>query len=406
MTGIGWVTALGTGVEQVWSALCAGRSGVTAIQRFDTTGIGVGIGAEIAGFDCAGYLDGRQSRVMDRFVQFAVVAAFDALADAGLKIGRDVPAERVGAIIGSGAGGQATTERQAVLLHSRGPREVTPYYLPMMLINMAAAQVAMQTGLHGPTSATATACAAGANAVGDAFRQIQRGDADVVLAGGTDASLHPLGVVGFARSRALSRRAGEPASACRPFDRTRDGFVLGEGAAVLVLEELASAVARDARVYCELVGYGCSTDAYHVTTPDPSGRGAAAAMRAALADAGLPRESVGYVNAHGTATRLGDAAEATALHTVFGDDQPAVSSTKAATGHMLGAAGAVEAAIAALGVARGVLPPTLNLTRPDPACDLDHVRGTARHTPVEAAMSNSFAFGGHNVALLFRADGA
>ncbi|MFE1321029.1 beta-ketoacyl-[acyl-carrier-protein] synthase family protein [Kitasatospora phosalacinea] len=401
VTGIGLVTSLGRKPDEVFTALTSGRSGITALPE------GHVAHGWLSAAGVAPHVDGREvlppteTRCVDRFVLLAMAAADDALADAGLVVGRDADARRTAVVLGTGGGGLETYEEQASRRQERGRPGVSPYLLPGMLSNMATARIAIKHGIRGFSTAIVTACAAGAQAVAEGLRLIRAGDADVVVCGGTDASLHPTIVSAFTNARALSQGWDDPTQASRPFDARRNGFVLGEGSAVLVLESVEHAEARGAAGYAELIGWGSSTDAHHPTTPRPDGTGAADAMRAALASAGLDAAEVGYVNAHGTGTKLGDVAESAALHAVFGAHRPAVSSTKGATGHLLGASGAVEAAVTALAVARGLLPPTLNLDEPDPACDLDHVRGAARPAVLRAALSNAFAFGGHNTSLVF-----
>jgi 3-oxoacyl-[acyl-carrier-protein] synthase II len=401
VTGIGLVTPVGRKPGEFFDALTGGRGGVTAVPE----GHAAHGWLEAAGIAPA--IDGREVlpptevRCVDRFVLLALAAADDALADAGLLVGRDVDPRRIAVVLATGGGGLETFEQQSHRRLERGRPGVSPYLLPGMLSNMATARIAIKHGIRGYSSAVVTACAAGAQAVAEALRLIRAGDADVVVCGGSESSLHPTIAAAFTNARALAHGWQDAGQASRPFDAARNGFVLGEGSAVLVVERAAHADARGAAGYADLTGWGASTDAHHPTMPRPDGEGAADSMRSALADAGLEPADVGYVNAHGTGTRLGDIAESAALRAVFGADQPAVSSTKGATGHLLGASGAVEAVVAALAVARGVLPPTLNLDDPDPACDLDHVRGRARTAPIRAALSNSFAFGGHNVSLTF-----
>ncbi|GLW56731.1 beta-ketoacyl-[acyl-carrier-protein] synthase family protein [Kitasatospora phosalacinea] len=401
VTGIGTVTSLGRDPHEVFAALTSGRSGITAVPE------GHVAHGWLPAAGIAPHVDGREvlppteTRCVDRFVLLALAAADGALADAALVVGRDVDARRTAVVLGTGGGGLETYEQQAGRRRERGRPGVSPYLLPGMLSNMATARIAIKHGIRGFSTAIVTACAAGAQAVAEGLRLIRAGDADVVVCGGTDASLHPTIVSAFTNARALAQGWDDPAQASRPFDARRNGFVLGDGSAVLVLESAEHAEARGAAGYAELIGWGSSTDAHHPTMPRPDGAGAADAMRAALANAGLDAADIGYVNAHGTGTKLGDIAESAALRAVFGAHRPAVSSTKGATGHLLGAAGAVEAAVTALAVARGLLPPTLNLDEPDPACDLDHVRGAARPAVLRAALSNAFAFGGHNTSLVF-----
>ncbi|MFC1411619.1 beta-ketoacyl synthase [Streptacidiphilus sp. N1-12] len=401
VTGIGLVTPVGRKPSEVFDALTDGRSGIRALPE----GHAAHGWLEAAGLAPA--IDGREvlppteTRCVDRFVLLAIAAADDALADAGIVVGRDVDPRRVAVVLATGGGGLETFEQQSHRRLNRGRPGVSPYLLPGMLSNMATARVAIKHGIRGYSSAVITACAAGAQAVAEGLRLIRAGDADVVVCGGSESSLHPTIAAAFTNAHALAHGWSDPEQSSRPFDSRRNGFVLGEGSAVLVLERGAHADARGAAGYADLTGWGGSTDAHHPTMPRPDGEGAADSMRSALASAGLAPADIGYVNAHGTGTKLGDAAEAAALHTVFGTDQPAVSSTKGSTGHLLGAAGAVEAAVSVLAVARGVLPPTVNLDDPDPSCPLDHIRGAARTTPIRAALSNSFAFGGHNISLVF-----
>ncbi len=404
ITGLGVVTALGTDVETFWSNLCAGRSGASTIERFDPGDFPVRIAAEIKDFDAGDFIAPQTARTMDLFSQYGVVASLLACRDAGFAADDALAGERTGVVVGSGTGGYATMEREAAAFRDGGVRGVNPYYVPTFLVNMASAQIAMRLGITGPSLTTATACAAGANAIGEAFRMIRRGEVDVALGGGTEAPIHPLSLAGFCAMHALAPLNDDPAAASRPFDRGRKGFVLGEGAGMVVLEELERARARGAKIYAELVGYGSSTDAFHLTMPRPDGAGAVTCMTRALADGEVAPHEVDYVNAHGTATKLGDISETRAIKTVFGEHAPALacSSTKSMTGHLLGAAGAIEAVIAALAVNRDAVPPTINLDDPDPACDLDYVPGTARRTNVGVAISNSFAFGGHNACLVLR----
>jgi 3-oxoacyl-[acyl-carrier-protein] synthase II len=403
VTGMGVVTSLGHDVETLWANVVAGRSGVSAIERFDPRLLPVRIGAEVKDLGPEPALDAADREAMDLVTQFAVVAAARALRDSGLEVGRDVDAERAAVVMASGAGAQTTIEDATVLLHHGGAGAIGASLVSRMLLNMVAAQVAIRAGIRGQAAVLATACSSGANAIGDALRLVQEGDADAVVCGGSEVAMHPLGVAGFCAARALSTRNEEPARASRPFDRDRGGFVLGEGAGALVIEELEHATSRAARIHAELIGYGSSCDAHHLTMPRADGSGAAACMRRALEDAGLGPEDVGYVNAHGTATRLGDISETCALRTTFGEHADALpcSSTKSMTGHLLGAAGAVEAILTVMALRSGILPPTINLDNPDPRCDLDHVANAARVRQAQVAITNSFAFGGHNVTLVF-----
>ncbi len=398
---MGLVTPVGRKPAEFFDALTAGHSGIRALPEGHPAHgwlEAAGLAPAIAGREV---LPPTEARCVDRFVLLALAAADDALADAGLVVGRDVDPRRVAVVLATGGGGLETFEQQSHKRLDRGRPGVSPYLLPGMLSNMAAARIAIKHGIRGYSSAVVTACAAGAQAVAEGLRLIRAGDADVVVCGGSESSLHPTIAAAFTNARALAHGWEDPTRSSRPFDGSRNGFVLGEGSAVLVLERTAHADARGAAGYADLIGWGASTDAHHPTMPRPDGEGAADSMRSALANAGLAAADIGYVNAHGTGTRLGDVAETAALRAVFGDDQPAVSSTKGSTGHLLGAAGAVEAAVTVLAVARGLLPPTVNLDSPDPACDLDHVRGAARSAPVGAALSNAFAFGGHNLSLIF-----
>ena len=404
VTGLGLVTPLGTGTEANWDALVAGRSGVRPITRFDAGTLPARIAGEVPDFDPERFLDRREARKMDVFIQYAVAAAQMAMDDAQLAAPLAQP-ERVGVIIGVGMGGLATLEDCFPALVERNFRRVSPFMIPRLIPNMAAGHVAMRFGARGPNYATTSACASGAHAVGDAFALIREGRQDVMLAGGAEAPVCLLGVGGFSAMRALATSFNEePARASRPFDAKREGFVIAEGAGVLVLEELGHARRRGARIHAELAGYGASCDAYHMTQPSPEGEGAAECMALALADAGLAPEDVGYINAHGTGTPFNDEAETLAVKRVFGGHahRLAISSTKSMTGHSLGAAGTIEAAYTVLALARGTLPPTINLDEPDPACDLDYVPHTARRVAIRAALSNSFGFGGTNATLAFR----
>ena len=400
ITGIGLVTPLGRKTDEIFDGLCTGRSGLTVPPPGHPADGWLSAAGISPAIDATEVLPPTEARAVDRFVLLALAAAQDAIADARLEIGADVDPLRVAVVVSSGGGGLETYERYAALRAERGRPGVSPYLLPGMLSNMAAARIAIKFGIRGYSAAVSTACAAGAQSVAEALRLIRGGEADVVVCGGTDAPLHPTIAAAFTNARALARNWPDPTTASRPFDKARNGFVLGEGAGVFVVERADFADARGAAGYADLLGWGATTDAHHPTTPRADGAGAAEVMRRAIADAGLTPADVDYVNAHGTSTLLGDAAEATALRTVFGDDGPAVSSIKGSTGHLLGASGVVEAAATALSVGRGVLPPTANLDEPDPACALDHVRTAPRTGSVRAALSNSFAFGGHNLSLL------
>ncbi|QTH45950.1 beta-ketoacyl-ACP synthase II [Cohnella sp. LGH] len=403
VTGMGVVTSLGTDLPTFWSNLLDGKSGVSLIEAFDTTDYTTKIAAEIKDFDPGLYnIDKKEARKMDRFVQFGVAASKLAIEDAGLAIGENADPERVGVIVGSGIGGLGTWEEQHTLLMEKGPRRVSPFFIPMMIANMASGQISMITGAKGPNTAAVSACATGTHSIGDSFKMIQRGDADVMICGGAEATIRPIGMAGFCSMRAMSTRNEEPEKASRPFDVDRDGFVMGEGSGVLILESLEHAKARGARIYAEVIGYGMSGDAYHMTDPDPNG--AARCMKKALNDAGIAPESIQYINAHGTSTGAGDKSETTAIKMTFGDHahKLAVSSTKSMTGHLLGAAGGVEAVILGLTLKNGVIPPTINLDHQDPELDLDYVPNKPRNADVQVALSNSFGFGGHNATIIMR----
>lgn len=405
ITGIGVVTPLGNDVESMWSALVAGKSGVGPITRFDaSTGYATRIAAEVKDFDPTAWMERKDAKRNDRFVQLGVAAAAQAVEAARLDM-NTVDANRVGVIIGSGIGGIATFEEQHENLIKKGPERVSPFFIPMMISNMASGQISIHTGAKGPNFTTVSACTSSANAIGEALRCLQHDDADVVITGGTEATVTPMAIAGFSSMKAMSTRNDEPTRASRPFDAERDGFVMGEGAVMLVIEKEEHARKRGAPILCELAGYGASGDAYHITSPMPDGDGAVRAMRQALTDAGLKPEDVTYINAHGTSTPYNDRTETVAVKRLFGDHARNVmlASTKSMTGHLLGAAGALEAAICALVITRGVVPPTINYENPDPECDLDCVPNQARTVPVTAALSNSMGFGGHNGSLAFRA---
>lgn len=403
VTGLGVVSPLGTGVDRLWENLLAGRSGVGPITRFDTRDFEVRIGAEVKDFNPQDWMDRKEVRRRDRFTQFFTAATQMALQDAGLE-SKELDPARVGLAVGTGIGGMETLYEQILVLLEKGPQRVSPFLVPMMIANMAAGQVAIDFGFTGPNATYVTACASSAHAVGEGMRMIQLGLADVVIAGGSEAAFVPITIAGFTSMKALSTRNDEPEKASRPFDAQRDGFVLGEGAAVLILERLSFAKARGARIRAELAGYGMTADAYHITQPAPRGAGGAAAMRLAMADAGLGPRDIQYINAHATSTPVGDVAETQAIHDVFGDHarELMVSSTKSMTGHLLGAAGALEAAITVLTLEHQVVPPTINYEVPDPECDLDYVPNRARPAQVEAALTNSFGFGGQNACLVFK----
>ena len=403
VTGVGLVSPLGIGTQETWKALLEGRSGVAPITLFDASRHSTRFAAEVKDFDPLRWVERKDVKKMDRFIQFAVAAATFALADSGLVVDA-ANAEQVGVFIGSGIGGFATIEREHEALLKGGPRKISPFFIPASIVNLASGWVSIRTGAKGPNSATCTACTTGSHAVGDSYRLIQRGEVDAMIAGGSEAAITPLGVGGFAAMRALSTRNDAPEKASRPFDRDRDGFVIGEGAGILVLEELELARRRGARIYCELIGYGMSGDAYHISAPCEDGDGAIRVMRKTLLDAGVEPDVVDYVNVHGTSTPVGDRIEVMALKAVFGEHarKLALSSTKSMTGHLLGAAGGLEAGISALALRDQVLPPTTNQENPDPECDLDCVPNHARKADVRCVLSNSFGFGGTNGALLFR----
>jgi 3-oxoacyl-[acyl-carrier-protein] synthase II len=403
VTGVGLVSPLGIGTEETWAGLREGRSGAGPITLFDASQHSTHFACEVKGFDPLKWVEKKEVKKMDRFIQFAVAAADLAVQDSGLAIGAG-NADQVGVFIGSGIGGFATIEREHTELMKGGPRKVSPFFIPSAIVNLASGWVAIRTGAKGPNSATATACTASAHALGESFRYIQRGDADAMIAGGSEAAITPLGVGGFCSMRALSTRNDEPQRASRPFDRDRDGFVIGEGSGVVILEELQHARARGAKIYCELSGYGMSGDAYHITAPCEDGDGAIRVMRKTLKDAGVEPSEVDYVNVHGTSTPRGDEVEVIAIKQVFGDHarKLAFSSTKSMTGHLLGAAGGLEAGISALAIRDQVLPPTINHENPDEGFDLDCVPNRSRPGTVRCVLSNSFGFGGTNGALLFK----
>lgn len=403
VTGLGLVTPLGIGVEKTWPAIIAGTSGVGRITRFDASDLPSQIAAEVKDFDPADFIEKKEIKKMDKFIQFGVAAAKMAVEDSGLRI-TDAIAERVGVYVGSGMGGLPAIEATHSRFLEGGVKKVSPFFIPMTIINLVSGHIAMMHGAKGPNSAVVTACAAGTHAIGDAFKIIQRGDADMMIAGGTEAVISPLGIGGFCAMRALSVRNDEPEKASRPFDAMRDGFVMGEGAGVVVLEELSWAERRGARIYAEVKGYGMTGDAYHMTTPSPEGEGASRCIKIALNDAGLSMEEVDYINAHGTSTKFNDENETAAIKSVFGKrayEMP-VSSTKSMTGHLLGAAGGIEAIFSVLSIENGVIPPTINYEFQDAECDLDYVPNKSRAANVDIAMSNSFGFGGTNACLVFK----
>ncbi len=403
VTGMGAITPLGNDLPTTWAGIVAGRSGVGPITRFDATEYRSRIAAEVKDFDPTQHFPPKEARRMDPFVQYALVAAREAVRDAGLTT-NDGLAHRTAVIIGSGIGGIGTVTEQTLVLHQRGPGRVSPFLIPMILPDTAAGMVALEFGFKGPNMAITSACASGTNAIGEAYEMVRRGAAEVAICGGAEAGVVPISVAGFSIMRALSERNDAPERASRPFDRDRDGFVVGEGAAILVLETLEEALRRGARIYAEIVGYGSTDDAFHITAPDENGEGAIACMRQAILSAGLNPEQIDYINAHGTSTPLNDITETRAIKALFGAHayKLAVSSTKSMTGHLLGAAGALEAVLSVKTLEEQILPPTINLENPDPECDLDYVPNQARKAKVETVLSNSFGFGGHNACLIFR----
>ncbi len=403
ITGMGLITALGHTVEETWEALCQGRSGIGPIRKFDASAYPVRFAGEVRDFEPSRYLEHKEIRRNDPFTHLAVAASRQALEQARLSITKQL-APYIGVCIGSGVGGLMTLHEQFAVLHEKGPARVSPFLVPMMMINAAPGMVSLLTGAQGPAWAAVSACATGGNALGEAWETIRRGAAKAMLAGGAETAVTPLAMAAFANMHALSRRNEDPQGACRPFDAERDGFVMGEGAGMLILEDLDFALERGAPILAELVGYGSTADAYHVTEPAPGGEGLVRAMERALQSAGLRPEEVKYINAHGTATRLNDATETQAIKTCFGSHayQLAISSSKSMLGHTFGAAGAIEAAITVLSMVHGIIPPTINLDHPDPACDLDYVPHQARRSEVRVALSNSMGFGGHNTCLAFK----
>jgi 3-oxoacyl-[acyl-carrier-protein] synthase II len=401
ITGLGAVTSLGCRVDELWKRITNGESGIRRLQRFDSSRFRVHIGGEIVDWATDGYIDHKEAKRFDRFAQFALVAGVDAVRDSGLDFSRE-ELDRCGVILGSGIGGLEEIEVQHTRLLEKGPEKVSVFTIPKLMANAACGQVSIQFGLRGPATAVVTACASATNAIGEAYQTIQIGDADVLITGGSEAAVTPMGLSAFGAMRALSERNDEPARASRPFDVDRDGFVLSEGAGLLVIEELEHAKRRGARIYAELIGYGCSADASHIAQPHPEGVGAAKAMERALADACIAPSAVDYINAHGTSTPLGDQAETMAIKAVFKEHARTVSisSTKSQLGHLLGASGGVEAVLCALALRDGVIPPTINLEKPDPLCDLDYTPNTARERKIRTAMSNSFGFGGHNASII------
>ena len=403
ITGLGAITSLGDNTKSLWEGLCTGASGIVPIGRFDASPFACRIGGELTNFDPTTYMGTKQAKRIDRVTQFALVAAREAVESSGLDFSKEDPF-RAGVIIGSGIGGLEELETQHKRLMKLGPKRVSPFTVPRLMVNASAGNVSIEYGIKGPNSATATACASGANAMGDAFRIIQRDEAEVMITGGTEAALTVIGLASFCALKALSRRNDEPTRASRPFDLNRDGFVLSEGAGIVIFEELEHALKRDAKIYAEVVGYGMSGDGYHITAPDPEGAGACKSMQLALAEAKLNPEQVDYINAHGTATEAGDLAETKAIKSVFAEQayKVAVSSTKSQLGHLLGASGGVEMVAVCLTMEDGIIAPTINLETPDPKCDLDYVPLKARQAKVDVAMTNSFGFGGHNASLVVK----
>ncbi len=403
VTGMGAITPIGNNLTEYWEGLLSGRNGIGPITLFDPSKHACQIAGEVKGFDPHKYMERKEAKRMDRFSQLAVAASKEAITNANFVI-NDLNAEQVGVIIGTGVGGLKVLEDQQEIYLTRGASRCSPFMIPMMIGNMAAGLVAIHTGAKGPNCCTVTACASGSNAIGDAFRQVQRGDAKVMICGGTEAAVTPLSVAGFASARALSTRNDDPTHACRPFDRDRDGFVMGEGAGILILEELEHALNRGAKIYGEIIGYGMTCDAYHMTSPVPDGQGATRSMELALKDGNLSPEEVSYINAHGTSTPANDVTETKAIKKALGKNayKIAVSSTKSMTGHLLGGSGGIEAVATVMAVSNDIIPPTINLVNPDPECDLDYVPFKSRSSRVEVALSNSFGFGGHNVTLAFK----
>ncbi|MFC1577237.1 beta-ketoacyl-ACP synthase II [Candidatus Omnitrophota bacterium] len=407
VTGLGFLSPVGNNQNDFWDSLLKGKSGVRRLQCFDPANFNSKIGAEVLDFDPSPYLSAKEIRRMDRFVQFGVVASKMAVADSGLDIDK-IDKDRMGVYVGSGIGGLHTVESECLQYYrlgpEKGPGRISPFLIPMLIVNMASGQISIKIGAKGPNSAVATACATGNHAIGDALKIIQRGAADIMLSGGAEGAITPMGFGGFCAMKALSTRNDEPEKASRPFDKNRDGFIMGEGAGVIVLEEMEHALKRNARIYCEVIGYGMSGDAYHMTAPSPDGDGAARCMAEALKDAGIKPKEVDYINAHGTSTIYNDKIETIAIKRVFGDHtgKVAISSTKGGMGHLLGAAGGVEAIVCALTIKENIIPPTINYETPDPECDLDYVPNEPRQAKVDVTMSNSLGFGGHNATLIFR----
>ncbi|TAN38473.1 MAG: beta-ketoacyl-[acyl-carrier-protein] synthase II [Nitrospirae bacterium] len=403
VTGLGLVTPLGVGVEKSWEGLVQGRSGIRRITYFDASSFPTQIAGEVHDFNVEDYIEPKEIKKMDRFIHLGLAASIMAMKDSGLTITEE-NADRIGVCVGAGMGGLSTIEHYHKVYLEKGPRRITPFFIPTLIINMAAGQISIRHGAKGPNQAPATACATGTHAIGDAFKIIQRGDADAMIAGGTESVITTMGIGGFNAMKALSTRNDAPEKASRPFDRDRDGFVMGEGSGVVILESLDNAVARGARIYAEVVGYGLTGDAYHMTAPAPGGEGAARCMAMSIRDAGINPTEINYINAHGTSTKYGDELETTAIKTIFKEHayKLLVSSTKSMTGHLLGAAGGVEAVISVLSIVHKTVPPTINLDSPDEGCDLDYVPHKARQADINYAISNSFGFGGTNACLIFK----
>jgi 3-oxoacyl-[acyl-carrier-protein] synthase II len=403
VTGVGMITPLGIGVEDTWDSLIAGKPGIGRITHFDSSNFPTQIAGEVKGFNPEDYIESKEIKKMDRFIHFAIAAAKMAINDSGLKITAS-NAEKVGVIVGSGIGGLHAIEHYHSVFLEKGPRRISPFFIPMLIINLASGQISIKFGAKGPNSAVATACATGSHSIGDAYKIIQRGDADAMIAGGTEAVITPLGIGGFNAMKTLSTRNDEPGKASRPFDIDRDGFVMGEGSGIVILESLESAIDRGARIYAEIVGYGMTADAYHITSPAPGGEGAARCMQMTLKDGSVDPSEVDYINAHGTSTKYGDEIETNAIKTVFREHsyKVAISSTKSMIGHLLGAAGGVEAVITILSIYNDIITPTINLDKSDPECDLDYVPYKSRKMTVNYALTNSFGFGGTNACLLFK----
>lgn len=403
ITGIGLVTPVGLTKDANWESIIAGKSGIGPITRFDTSLFETRIAGEVKGFDAAKFLEKKEIKKMDRFIQYAIAATTEALDESGLKITPE-NAERVGVIVGSGMGGIETVIQNEYICRDQGPKRVSPFFIPSCVINLAPGQISIRTGAKGPNFSPVSACATGAHAIGEAYHIIKRGEADAIIAGGAESTIIPVAIAGFSNMKALSTRNDPPEKACRPFDAERDGFIMGEGAGILILEELEHAQQRGARIYAELIGFGMNSDAYHITSPAPDGSGPARCMELAIASAGIKKEEVGYINAHGTSTPVNDSMETKAIKLAFGEHarKVLISSTKSMTGHLLGAAGAVETAYTALALYHQIVPPTINLENPDPECDLDYVPHKARPAKIEVAMSNSFGFGSTNACVVLQ----